>query len=421
MTKLILVISLLLMSCSGCASMFARTTRLAKIQSNGSLVPDRGLRVTEVFPDSPAAAAGIQTMDVITKYGEFDIIDDAGFFAAKNHYEQAKVPTVEIVVYRASIQMSARVSSGWLGVQANDNDKVSQQFLSLMTRINTMRQIPEYQLDREFKGQFNESPAKILEKAKALIDEAERAGTLTPAQILLDRIYMILDDAPIADQQRQAVLLRQLIATQPLNYIQMLGNDKFFETKHYRPAIACFTEHLKKESDDVSIRLNLGIAYNAVGMYEEGEQSADYVFEHKLGLSQFGHDVAYQVKAVAALGLKDYQEASQYAEKAYAIEPTFYPISIMLLAAAQKGDVRGVDRVSQLLEEGNPEQFFAKKLQLDAAKAYALSKANQTDKARTLVRKWKDLDRSTGKVIECWHVIPGGSDLSTNWSELMQQ
>jgi hypothetical protein len=65
-------------------------------------------------------------------------------------------------------------------VDATENDKVSAEFDSLMNRINTMRQMPEYMLDREFKGLFIEGPTKILEKARALIDRAERDGTQTP-------------------------------------------------------------------------------------------------------------------------------------------------------------------------------------------------------------------------------------------------
>src|SRR5262249_49755794 len=131
--------------------------------------PKRGLQITRVFPNSPADAAGLHTLDLITKYGEFEVVDDAGFFAAKNHYQAAHIPTVEIVVWRGLTRMSARVRSGWLGVDSQDYDKTSQEFMSLMREINAMREVPQYLIDRgvyKFKG----NQTQDLLKAKALID-----------------------------------------------------------------------------------------------------------------------------------------------------------------------------------------------------------------------------------------------------------
>ena len=420
MKKLTLIAAICVVAflfCS-CSAMFARPTRLSRSQTSNRNPPDKGLRVTRVYADSPAQGAGIQNMDVITRYGEFKIVDDASFFAAKNHYEAAKVPTVEIEVWRGIFSMTAKVRPGWLGVDSTDNDKVSQEFMKQITRLNTLHELPEYMMDREFKGQFEEGPAKILENAKAIVDKAETEGTLTPEQIQLYRIYLVLDDAPIVDQQRQAVLLQELIATQPFNYIHMLGSDKFFELKRYRPAVACFKEYLKRESNDVSIRLNLGFAYNQLGMYHEAQQAADYVFEHRLGLSKHGQNVAYIVKAKSALGLKDYATTIRFAERAFEIEHSFYPIALIHLAAAQTGDLRTLEETKKRFEVEDSEDYAKMKLQVDAVKAYALAKANQGDDARKLVRSWKDLDRNTGKVIDYWRVVPGGDAVTQNWQEM---
>jgi Flp pilus assembly protein TadD len=382
--------------------------------------PERGLRVDRVFPESPAAAAEFWPSDLITKYGEFEIVDDAGFFAARNHYEEAHIPTVKIVVWRGRNRLTVRVPTGWLGVDTSDNDKVSKEFSSLMDTIYAKLRNPEYLLDREFKGMFPEEPAKIVEKAKALIDKAEREGTLTPEQILVDRIYMILDDAPVEDQKRQAVLLQQLIATQPVNYIHKLGNDKFFNNNRYRAAIPCFEQYLKTESDDVSERLDLGYAYNEVGMYEEAERAANYVFDHRLGLSTKGQYVAYTVLARAALGRRDYPGSIQLAEKAFSVDHKVYPLMIVQLAAAQMGDLRRAEEAMHKLQEALPEDYQKLKLQIDAGHAYALVKANQPDAARSLVRQSKDVDRAEGKATNYWRIMPDGMDVVRNWVELMK-
>jgi tetratricopeptide (TPR) repeat protein len=421
MIKTSLAICFLGMAClCGCSAMFAKTSQLSMSHGTVGTPPEHGLRVMRVFPDSQAEAAGLQQPDLITQYGEFEIVDDAGYFAARNHYDEAHVPTVEIVVWRGRNRLTAKVRSGWLGIDTRENDKVSQAFFSLMDHMNAMLLIPKYQHDREFKGAFTEEPAQIVEKAKALIDQAEREGTLTSAQILVDRIYMTLDDAPIEDQKRQAVLLQQLIATQPVNYLHMLGNDKFFSDKRYRAAIPCFEQYLKTFSDDVSERLDLGLAYNEVGMYAEAERSANYVFDHKLGLSTKGQYVAYTVKAAAALGLKDYPSSIQFAEKAFSVDPKVYPLMIVQLAAAQMGDIRRVEEAMHKLQRVLPENYLKMKLEIDAGNAYALVKANQPEAARRLVKQSKDLDRTEGRVTHYWRIMPDGMDVARNWADLMQ-
>src|SRR2546426_917248 len=258
-----------------------------------------------------------------------------------------------------------------------------------MNRINLMRKIPKYMHDREFKGQFDEGPAKMLEKAKALIDQAEREGRLTPAQVQVARIYMILDDASEEDQKRQTELLKQLFAIQPVEYIHMLGNDKFFKDKRNRAAIACLNHYLKNSPDDIAMRLNLAVAYNRVGMYEEAEVAADYVFEHNQELSPHAQGVGYQSKAIAALGRKDYRNSIKFAEQAFAIERDIFDQMLTRLACAQMGQSR-VEEIVQKVQEVKLAQILELKLQIAAVDAYALVKNNQRDAARKLVRMWKD-------------------------------
>ena len=307
-----------------------------------------------------------------------------------------------------------------LGVSTESNDNVSQEFANLMSRIETMRKIPNYMHEREFKGQFTETEAEILQKAKELIDQAEREGTMTPAQVLFARIYMILDDAPEEDQKRQAQLLQQLIETQP-DYIQKLGKDVFFEHERYRAAIVCFKHQLKTSPDDLSIRLNLVYAYNKVGMYKDARVAVDDVLGDNLQLNEHWYVVAYQSKAIASLGLKDYLNCIQFAEKAYAVRPQVHDLMVIQLAAARTRDTKRLERAVQELQRTNPDEYQKMKLQLDAVEAYARVKNNQREVARKLVAAWKDDYRSEERVLRYWRDFPGGTDVAKNFSELTKR
>jgi tetratricopeptide (TPR) repeat protein len=318
--------------------------------------------------------------------------------------------------------MSKMVETGWLGVTTIEVDKVSQSFSSLMNQVKATLEIPEYQHDVEFKGQFKGGPAKYLIEAKALIDQAQRDRTLTPVQIMIARIYVILDDAPEEDQRRQAELLKELFSTQPVSFIHMLGNDRFYADHRYRPAIACLNHYLKFGPDDVSSRLNVGFAYDELGMYDEADKATDYVFEHELGISDFGRFVAFLNKAKAALGRKEYENSIQLGERSFAFNPGggTFPLLLVLLAAAQTGNMPRFKATAQQFQQAFPSKYLEWRLQIDAAEAYALVKNNQRDAARKLVEKWRDSDRPEGRVRATWRQFPDGMDVARNFSELMK-
>ena len=419
MIKSCLIICLLAISCCGCSALFARTRRLEVSQDGNGKMPERGLRVISVFDDSPAQSAGIQKLDVITQYGDYQIVDDASFFAARNHYDEAHEPTVEIVVWRGSSRMTGRVRSGWLGVDSVDNDRVSQNFLFMMKQVTAQSKMPGYMEDVDFKERLSGGPVFLLKNAREMIDQAERDNSLTPAQVLVDRIYLILDDASPKQQQYQAELLTQLLATQPVNYIQMLGQDKFFNDERYRPAAVCLNHYLKTSPDDVSMRLNLAVAYNHIQKYEEADKEVDYVFAH-LRFSEYGRLVGNQAKAVAALGQKDYQRSLAFAEKAYAYRHESYPLMLEQLAAAQLRDRERFVQAAQQLQEDLPNQFAERKLELAAVDAYSLSKSNSRDEAQKIVNQWKDTYRTKDTVASYWLGFPGGIDVARNWVQLMK-
>ena len=130
-----------------------------------------------------------------------------------------------------------------------------------------------------------------------------------------------------------------------------LGQDRFFENKHYRPAVECLKRHLEIHPDDVSIRLNMGVAYNNIGMFTEAEAAADYVLDNELPLAEHGYVVAYGVKAIVALSRGDYAKTISLSEKAFELEQGQSDIARVMFAAAQTGDVQKVTEASRKYKE----------------------------------------------------------------------
>jgi tetratricopeptide (TPR) repeat protein len=415
--KTLMILCLLATSTCGCNFLPVRASQFRGAQESKEHFSGKGLRITEFLDGSPAEQAGLRRMDIIFRYGDFEIVDDASFFAAREAYENGRQPEIPIVVWRDGKAMRMTVGPGRLGIMSNEYSPVAYQFSSLMMRLDGQREIPEYQRVREFKDGYIPEE-KILDEARDLINKAERESTLTPAQILVARIYMTPDDASPEDLKRQSELLAQLISTQPASYIIMLGQDRFFEKKHHRAAVECFKRHLEVHPDDVSMRLNMGLAYYQLRMFAEAEAAADYVLDHQLGLSSHGYEVAYNVKAMGLLSRGDYSKSIFFAEKAFDIEHCHCDISLVLLAAAQTGDLQKLAEASAKFQKALPEEFEKRKLQLTAVEAYALVKSNQRPRARLLAQQWKDTDRVEGRLKAYWKIYPGGSDVWNNWNEL---
>jgi hypothetical protein len=380
----------------------------------------KGLRITNVYPGSPAERAGLKEMDLIFRYGEFEIVDSASYFTARDAYEKSPGAKIDIIVWRDGKASKITVESGWLGIDSNEYNPVHYEFTSLMDSVNSMREIPEYMREREFKDTFtpDKSPEKVTEQARAVIDRGEQEGTLTPAQVLVARIYMTPDDAPREEIQKQSELLKQLIDSQPASFIHMIGNDLFFEKKRYRAAIECFKQHLKLHPDDVVFRLNLAVAYNQVGMFAEAETAADYALANETALSEHGRSVAYNAKALAALGRQEYSKAIAFGEKTFASHSCDCAFSLVMLAAAETGDLAKLAETVQKFQEQEPEKFELRKLQWAAVEAFALVKAGKRDQAIELIQNWKDTDRVEGRLKAYWKIYPGGADVWTNWTDL---
>lgn len=412
----LLLLCLLLTTTFACTGFPTRASQVRdRPQELKQVFPGRGLRITEVF-EGAAERAGLKRMDLLFRYGDFEILDKASFYAARDTYQNRGVSEIPIVIWRDGKALTIKVEPGPLGIDTNEYSPVAYQFDSLMMKLDALQQLPEYTRGQEFKDSY--TPEKTRDEARRLIDQAESESTLTPAQILVARIYMIPDDASPEDLKRQSELLAQLVATQPVSYLHVLGNDHFLNKKHHRPAIECLKRYLEVTPDDATMRLNMGHAYSQLRMFVEAEAAADYVLDHQLKLSVHGQSLAFNMKAMGALSHGDYSKAISFAEKAFDLEQCKCDISLVLLAAAESGDLEKFNQTWLKFQQTLPQEFEKAQFPLAAVKALALAKNNQRDSARELSQNWKDKDRAEGRIKAYWKIYPCGSDVWTNWNEL---
>lgn len=266
------------------------------------------------------------------------------------------------------------------------------------------------------------SAERIAADARALIERATLEGTLTPAQILVARISMFANNAPAAEIEKQTELIKELLSTQPLSFTNYLGYEIFFRQKRYRPASECFKRSLNAEPSDANVRLNQGLAYIELSMFSEAEDAASYVFNStKIRLTEHGFGIAFQIKAAAALGRRDFAKAVDYAEKAFQYSPSrSYLMSLWQLAAAQNGDLEKFSQVIEASEKALPKEFANLRGRTDALEAYVLAKNNQVEKARQIARRWIGRDNLDSNA-RYWKQYPSGDDVLKCWKELQAQ
>src|SRR6185436_2773273 len=120
---------------------------------------------------------------------------------------------------------------------------------------------------------------------------------------------------------------------------------------------------------DANSRLNLGIAYSHLDMFAESEVAADYAL--KGDLNEHGYVVAFQVKAVAALGLREFPKANKYAEQSFNLSgSTSYLMLLWELAAAQSGDLEKFYEATAAAEKKLPKESADLRYLSDVLEAY---------------------------------------------------
>ena len=382
--------------------------------------PRVGLRVIRTEYGTPAEEAGLQFMDVISRYGNYQIVDASSYFTALEAYEKFPDAKVEMVYWHNREQVVTWVKAGRLGIEFNEYSVVAYQLDGLMQLLDLTIEAPDYFVESQVAAGKMQPREKVLSQLLALIDRAQIDGSLSPAQILVAKIKAIPDDAPPAEIEKQAELIKDLVTNQPRGYTDYLGYGTFFEHKRYRAAAACFRRLLEANPDDVSTRLNLGVAYSRLGMFDEADAAADYGLKHP-GLTARGHAVAYQVKANAALGRRDFSKALDFAEKAFQADPSSdYFMALWQFAAAQAGDVQKFYEVVEATEKALPKAYETLRGRTDILEACVLFRNNQSDKARSLALKWAGKENLLTNS-RYWRKYPSGDDVLKVWKQLLSQ
>lgn len=380
--------------------------------------PKLGLRVLEVNPYSIADKAGLRSMDMIARYGDLAVVDSASYFLAREAYQKFPESKIEIVYWRGRQRLSALISTGELGIRFNDYNPVSYDLDALMQKLNNFLELPGYYSESQVARGAWPSRDKAIEEIDGAIKKGISDGSLTPAQILIARINAIPDDSPAAVTETQSALLTELVSTQPLSFIDYLGYGVFFKHKRYRAAAACFKRTLEARPDDISVRLNMGVAYDNLQMFAEADGVAEYVLKGNTRLSEHGYVIAFQVKAVAALGQRDFAKALDYADQAFRREPSLsYVMMLCQLAAAQNGDLDKFYEVVAANEKAVPEDYARLRSRTDAVEAFLLFRNNQIEKAQALARKSLGTEHSDSDAT-FWRKFPTGEDIVKVWKQL---
>jgi tetratricopeptide (TPR) repeat protein len=415
----LLLLCLLITAASACSSLLARASRIPApaAESKGGF-SGKGIQVTEIHPGSLAERGGLQRLDIIFRYGDFEIVDDASYFAARETYQNGRPAGIPLMLWRGGKTLKLTVPPGRLGIESDEYGPVANQLRAVMKRLADQLDIPEFMLDHISRKDFTPWE-QILDEAKRLVDQAERESTLTPTQILVARIDMIRDDASPEDLKRQSEMLAQFSATQPLSYVASLGEKFFFEKRHDRAAVECFKRHLKANPDDVSVRLNLGVAYDRLAMFTDADAAVDFVIDNQLNLSAYGYGVACSVKATGMLSHGKYEQSIMLAEKAFELAHCPCDLELTMLAAAQTGNLKKLaETLSKFQQTMPPAEVEQRKLQLDSVEALALVRNHQPARARELTASWKNTEKIESMLKDYWKIYPDGSDIWTNWIEL---
>jgi tetratricopeptide (TPR) repeat protein len=382
--------------------------------------PGHGVRVIEVIPGGQAERAGIQSMDLLSKYGKFQIVDHSSYYKAREFYLKTPKVKVKLEFWRGNDRMVIEVFPGGLGVDTNEYNPVLYQLDVFVKHAEILRQVPVYLRNVEFKDEFEKNGIDdLVAKAKAMLEQAEGEGTLTATEILVERIRLIPDDAPVEEQKKQEELVAQFIRGQAAEYIGYLGQH-LIPQNHFRPARELLKQYLLADPDNLSVRLDLGHAALMLGLWDEAETMADLVLTDPERLDPDELVIAYHQKATGAINRGDAKTAITFAEKAFEIEEDDYDLILMQLAAATAGDVTKFNDVSVRFKEKLPKDYETFKLMIDSAEALALAVSGQDEQARAVIARWAEKDRVEGRIRNYWKNYPAGNKVIENWLRLAQ-
>jgi tetratricopeptide (TPR) repeat protein len=398
--------------------LLSTSTALRAQEQEEPKYPGRGVRVIEVEPNGQAQKAGLQVMDLLTKYGKFTVIDHSSYYKAREFYLKNPDQKVKLELWRGRERLMPSVFPGTIGMDTNECCAVPYQWDSILQSINAWIHVPPYQLNVEFKEEHeNRGLDKDLVKGRELIDGAEAEGTLTPTQILVARINMILDNAPEQELKKLDELLDQFIRSQPAEYIGYLGQH-LIDKSHHRPARTLLKQYLLTDPDNRWVRMEVGYASFQLCDWNDAEAAADIVLANPGDLEEVDLWGAYEQKAAGAINRGDYDTGVTFAEKAFEISHHQFALLMVEFAYALSGNVEKFHDLSRRHKQAFPEEFETFKFQTDAAEALALSLSGQDALAREIVARWTQKDRAEARLKYFWKDFPHGAKVAENWSRL---
>jgi S1-C subfamily serine protease len=111
--------------CAGCSQSLAQPHA---IEDANKRFPGRGLRINVIRPGGAAERAGLRTMDLISRYGDVEVVDDASFFSARDSYENSREREIPLVIWRDRKALRVVVPPGKLGVDTVEYSPVAFHF-----------------------------------------------------------------------------------------------------------------------------------------------------------------------------------------------------------------------------------------------------------------------------------------------------
>ena len=380
--------------------------------------PKVGVRIIEVTPEGQLEKAGIQVMDLLSKYGKFQVVDHSTYYKAREFYLKTPAEKVKVQFWRGRTPMTIEVLPGTIGGSTNEYSMVAYQLDSAMMNVNSLKEISEFRRTVEFKSEFEKGGVEgAIAQAREIIDRAEAEGTLTPTQILVGRIGLILDDASEDELHKLNALLVEFVNSQPPEYIGWLGN-KFGEQGHFRTARYLLKQYLSRDPEDMLARLTLGDVCLKLGLWAEAEAIADLALSKAEDLWPAGLFMAYEQKAFGALSRSDYDTSIAFAEKAFAMNGGTIQIQLVQLGAALSGNMDKFSEASRKRKETLPKEYETLKLETDSIEAFALSISGNDTLAREVVARSTETDRVEGRLKHYWRIYPFGNKVVENWMRL---
>jgi tetratricopeptide (TPR) repeat protein len=375
-----------------------------------------GIKVIDIYRDCGAREYGLKDWDIIFKYGDKKIIDQASYFMARKAYKSSSDKTIQLGINRKGQLLTLKIPKEELCINFKDENIQLEAFYDLMSDYNRNSSLECFGLpDPEA-----EPSRTTKNRAENILAYSEKHKLISDAQLLVAKIAMIPDNGNEADDERRYALLEQLFANYPISFILTAGQENLFERCRFKAAIECFKTYLKHNPKNESVWLNMGVAYNNLQMYDKAQETVDYVLDNKLPLSPYGYSVALRVKALSEMGKKNYRSTIAYVQKGLMLSPSLYQVNLWLLATAKIGDIKQFQILKGVYKKSWSEDYVKNEKYVDAVEVYLLVKDRRIEEARAIANRWKAEQNISRKLKMYWYDYPGGQEIVDIFNEVME-